>query len=150
MKPTPQIRFATKADLASIVLLCAAHAAYEKADYAPEGKKEALEKHLFCQAPTLYCLVAELNGEVIGYATYLKQFETWGACFYLYMDCLYLSKSCRGLGIGRAIMQRIQAEAQQMGVQEIQWQTPEFNTGAIQFYHRLGAKSKAKERFFWK
>ena len=30
----------------------------------------------------------------------------------------------------------------------IQWQTPDFNEKAIEFYNRIGGKSKSKERFY--
>lgn len=142
------IRFAKETDLAEIVELCHQHALYEKSEYDKTGKRDKLKSHLFSDQTGLKCLVAEVNNEVVGYATYIKQFATWDADFYIYMDCLFLNKTSRGYGIGEQIMDRIKEESQKMGCNLIQWQTPDFNTGAIRFYKRIGAASKPKERFF--
>jgi GNAT superfamily N-acetyltransferase len=104
--------------------------------------------HLFANAPTLYCLVVEIDAQLIGYATYMKQFSTWDSKFYVYMDCLFLNDLCRGLGIGEQLMHRIKIESVKLDCELIQWQTPDFNEGAIRFYNRIGASSKTKERFF--
>jgi len=143
-----QIRFAKQEDLDELIGLCEEHALYEKADFSKEGKKGNLQSHLFSQTPTLYCLVIELDSKLIGYATYMKQFSTWDANFYVYMDCLYMSESSRGLGLGETLMNQIKDESIKLGCDLIQWQTPTFNQGAIKFYNRIGAVSKNKERFF--
>lgn len=144
------IRKAEPKDLDEIVELSALHAAYEKADYDPSGKKEALNSHLFGENRSLYCLVVQDSSSagLVGYTTYMKQFSTWDANFYIYMDCLYLTADSRGFGIGEAVMNRIKAEGRALGCALIQWQTPNFNTRAIKFYNRIGGSSKEKERFF--
>lgn len=149
MNNSPIIRFANPGDAEALVLLCKAHAHYEKATYDPTGKHEALTKSLLASPPAFYCLVAELHNKLIGYATYMPQFSTWDACSYIYMDCLFLNEKSRGLGIGEKLMHRIKTEAQKLGIDLIQWQTPDFNTSAIRFYQRIGAVAKTKERFFW-
>mgnify|MGYP000323580294 CR=1 FL=1 len=145
----PVIRFVKPSDIDELILLCKAHAQYEKAPFSIGDKKTSLKKHLFSKVPTLYCLVVELDSELIGYATYMKQFSTWDANFYLYMDCLFLNEESRGLGLGEVLMNRIKEEAIKLDCELIQWQTPIFNTGAIKFYRRIGAEDKTKERFFW-
>lgn len=145
---TPKIRLVQLQDLPQLLDLCAAHAAYEKCSYDPEGKQERLAKDLFSDAPKLYCLVVEYEGLLIGYATYMAQYATWDAQEYLYMDCLYLTESSRGYGIGVKIIKKLTDEAKRLGCSHIQWQTPDFNTGAIRFYSRIGGTSKSKERFF--
>jgi GNAT superfamily N-acetyltransferase len=145
---TPIIRFATLQDLSALVELCALHATYEQSDYSNEGKAEALRQQLFNVHPALYCLVVEENEQLIGYATYMKQFSTWEASFYIYMDCLFMKETARNKGIGQQLVERIQLEGAKLGCTLIQWQTPDFNHRAIQFYHRIGATAKSKERFF--
>ena len=148
MKKQSDIRFVKQTDLEELITLCEEHALYEKADFSKEGKKDSLQKHLFSQTPTLYCLVLELDSKLIGYATYMKQFSTWDANFYVYMDCLFLNEKSRGLGLGEEMMNKIKEESIKLGCELIQWQTPTFNTGAIKFYNRIGATSKDKKRFF--
>jgi len=143
-------RFAKNTDIEDIIRLCALHAAFEKSDYSKSNKKENLSKHLFSENPSLYCLVIENNTEIIGYATFMQQFSTWDATFYIYMDCLFLTEKCRGYGLGEKLINRIKVEGKKLGCSLIQWQTPDFNTRAMKFYDRIGAVSKSKERYFLK
>ena len=77
---------------------------------------------------------------MIGYASFMKQFSTWDASFYIYMDCLFLVTQARSQGIGVQLMDAIEQAATEAGCTEIQWQTPNFNTRAIQFYKKSGFK----------
>lgn len=144
-----EIRFAQKKDLESIVSLCKAHAEYEKADFVKANKVGLLSKYLFDNSNELKCLVVDKESKLVGYATYFKQFSTWDACYYVYLDCLFLKEEVRGQGIGKRIMQNIKEFAKLEACSIIQWQTPTFNTKAINFYQKIGAESKSKERFIW-
>ena len=143
------IRNAIPQDVEQLIDLCAAHAAYEKVDYDPTQKKEKLSEFLFLSENNMQCIVVEEGHQLVGYVTYIKQFSTWDAGFYLYLDCLFLKESVRGKGIGRQLMNKVCEYAIQENCSEIQWQTPDFNSKAISFYKRLGAHPKTKERFFW-
>ncbi|MDT0608463.1 GNAT family N-acetyltransferase [Croceitalea rosinachiae] len=150
MKIQGKIRFAKPEDIPQIIQLCHLHAAYEEAEYVMERKAELLKKDLFETSPKLYCLVVEYDSVLLGYATYMKQYATWDAREYIYMDCLFIREFARGLGLGEKLIVRIQKEATFLDCELIQWQTPDFNTKAMKFYRRIGAKSKSKERFFLK
>jgi len=145
-----RIRFARETDIHSIIELCQLHAIYEKAEYSKKGKAHQLSKDLFSKAPKLYCLVVEIDNKLIAYATYMKQYATWDAGDYIYMDCLYVIEGFRSQGVGEKLMSRIKEEGAKIGCNIIQWQTPDFNKRAIKFYERIGASSKSKERFFLK
>jgi GNAT superfamily N-acetyltransferase len=136
-------------ELADVVALIAEHAAYEKAEPPTPGLEERLRSLLFGRAePRLRCLVAELEGTVVGYATCSTEVSTWDGVEYLHMDCLFLREGHRGLGIGEALMAAVRDEARALGLGQVQWQTPAWNEGAIRFYDRIGAVSKEKLRFF--
>ncbi|ELR72598.1 GCN5-related N-acetyltransferase [Fulvivirga imtechensis AK7] len=143
------IRPAKQEDIAQIISLCRDHAEYEKASFDPGGKEALLSKHLLAKDSMLKCLVADRGDRLMGYTTFMRQFSTWDAAFYLYLDCLYLRTEVRGQGFGYKIMQLIKAYAKAEGCTIIRWQTPDFNTDAIAFYQRLGAKANLKQRFFW-
>ncbi|WP_314619095.1 GNAT family N-acetyltransferase [Streptomyces stackebrandtii] len=99
-------------------------------------------------SPRLRCFVAELpDGSLAGYATCAPELSTWDGVAYLHMDCLYLTSTARGHGLGPLLMDAVRAEARALGLTEIQWQTPAWNEGAIRFYDRLGATSKEKRRY---
>jgi GNAT superfamily N-acetyltransferase len=143
-----EIRFAIEKDLPKIIELCKAHATFEKAEYEPINKEELLSRFLFKDNPILKCLVVEENNRLIGYATFMKQFSTWDADFYIYLDCLYLNEASRGKGLGKKIIAKIKEYGKQESCINMQWQTPNFNQKAIQFYNKIGATTKTKERFF--
>ncbi len=142
------IRRAEERDIDQLLVLCALHAAYEKSEYDSSGKRGKLFRQLF-EISDLQCLVVENKKELIGYATFIKQFSTWDADHYIYLDCLYLKEELRGQGIGTKLMELVKAYAEKEGCFQVQWQTPDFNRNAIKFYKKMGALSKSKERFFW-
>ncbi|WP_312286554.1 GNAT family N-acetyltransferase [Chryseobacterium gleum] len=145
-----KIRFAEEKDLSSIIELCKAHAQYERSSFKEGNKKEQLSKHILNPDSEIKCLIAESDTEIIGYATFFRQFSTWDAGYYMYVDCLFLKENARGNGTGKQIMELIKSYSKEQGCPIIQWQTPGFNTRAIKFYTLLGAERKNKERFFWK
>ena len=143
-----KIRSAEKRDFDTIKTLVKAHAKFEKAGALNDENLNRLENHIF-NTETIKCLVVEIDTEIVGYATFMKQFSTWDANFYIYLDCLYLNEKIRGKGVGTAIMETVKTYAKSKNCAVIQWQTPDFNKKAIQFYNKLGATSKSKERFTW-
>ncbi len=142
------IRPIKRAEINELINLCELHAAYEKATYDRTGKSELIEAQLFKESPSAFCIVAEMGPQLAGYATFMKQFSTWDASYYIYMDCLFLKEEFRGNRIGEKLIDQIKNDAKNLGCSLIQWQSPDFNHRAIKFYHRIGATSKAKERFF--
>jgi len=144
------IRKVEKKDMPQLIQLCKKHAAYERAEYIKSTTLEALSTHLFEQESPLQCLVVEEKERLMGYATFMKQFSTWDADFYVYLDCLYLKENIRGKGVGKVLMEKVMEYAKLQDCTLVQWQTPDFNTNAIRFYHKIGAKSNTKERFYWK
>lgn len=141
------IRKLAVADLPRLVEMCASHAEYEKATFDGIGKQQALQALIFADAPTLFCYVVETGQDVVGYFSYTFDVSTWDAQKFLYMDCLYLEPSHRGLKIGDHIIDLLLDIARQHGCINIQWQTPIFNEKAIRFYNRIGATGKNKMRF---
>ena len=144
------IRFAAHQDLEAILELCHSHVIHEQTEISGDLLNEtSLHELLFSQGASVSCLVAELDGAIAGYVTFCPQFSTWHARKYMYLDCLYLRESARGKGLGREMMLRVREEARKAGCEHVQWQTPTFNAKALEFYQRLGAVAKPKQRFVW-
>ena len=143
------IRNAEPNDIDEIIRLCAEHAAFEQTEFSPAGKAEKLAKFLFSDTPRLFCLLAESGDEeVLGYATFMQEFSTWDADFYLHMDCLFLRSHARNFGIGEQLMKEIARRTKELNCQQLQWQTPTFNEKGSKFYDRIGATSKEKLRLY--
>lgn len=143
----PKIRGLQPDDLSELVKLCAAHAAYERACYASNGKRERLRQLFFETSPSLRGLVADAGGELIGYATWVPQMSTWAATRYAYLDCLFVRERHRNKGVGRLLLAGVAEQVIQANLTELQWQTPSFNAGAIRFYDRIGGQSTPKARY---
>lgn len=143
------IRPFVAADLSSLLVLCQEHAEFEGGQLAVTLTPERLQQVLLDEVAPLQCLVVERGSHLVGYATFVVQWSTWHADRYLYLDCLYLQAECRGQGLGRRMMDRVQREAVQRGCGHVQWQTPADNQSAIEFYEHIGALAKPKQRFTW-
>ncbi len=140
------IRAVQPSDIPELLELCAEHASYEKATFEPKGKAEALKKAFVTQR--LYGWVVEVEKKLVGFATATLDYSTWDAAEFVYMDCLYLKAEVRGQGLGEKLVAEIAKLAKEKNCVNVQWQTPDWNTRAMHFYHRLGASSKNKVRFF--
>ena len=141
------IREIQEDDLGDLIHLIEEHTAFEKAAYNAEGKKERLKKELFRTDSQLKCWVVEIDQAVNGFCSFTYDYSTWDAAFFIYMDCLYIRSSFRGLGIGSVILAKLRAQASAQQCVNVQWQTPDFNAPAIAFYKKNGALSKDKVRF---
>jgi len=136
------IREIKEKDLDKVIELIALHADWEKCPYQEQPQdKENLRKQIF-EVGDLKGLVVEVDNQVVGYATYIKQYSTWDAHYYNYMDCLFLEEQHRGSGWGKKIVDKIKEEGLPM-----QWQTPPHNEMGIGFYNHIGAEGKPKVRF---
>lgn len=144
---TPAIRPANTEDLPELIELIREHALYEKSA-APDHELAArLHRLMFAASPRLHVLVASLGGELVGYASWSLEVETWHATEYAHMDCLFLRGSARGHGTGENLMRSVARDALAAGALEMQWQTPAWNEGAIRFYRRLANEPLSKLRF---
>lgn len=136
------------ADLPQLVALCAEHAAFEQATFIENGQAARWAVQLFGPRPAAYCLVVVRLGQVLGFATYMPEFSTWDAAYYLHLDCLFLRPELRGQGVGKQLLHAVAEEARRLGCTHLQWQTPAENAPAIRFYQRQGARGKVKRRFY--
>lgn len=83
-------------------------------------------------------LVAEVAGQVVGFALYYPRYSTWkGRCYYL--EDLYVQPAFRGQGIGLALIQATAQEARNAGAVRLDWQVLDWNNLAVTFYEQLGA-----------
>lgn len=95
-------------------------------------------------------LVAECDGQVIGYLLYHFGYDTDRAMRVLHVIDLYVQGSQRRRGVGEALMRRAAEICREVGGRELIWSVFAPNTLAFQFYEHLGAKRiKALEWMSW-
>ncbi|NVK64581.1 MAG: GNAT family N-acetyltransferase [Flavobacteriales bacterium] len=132
------IRPAVRGDEFVLIDLIKGLAKYEKEPLeAVENTPEKLGADLFdsklCEA-----IIAEKDGEVIGFSIYYTSYSTWkGPCMYL--EDLYVIPEARGTGAGGKLFDRIVEIARERNYARMDWQVLDWNTPAIEFYKKRGA-----------
>ncbi len=134
------VRFATRVDLPQILAFIRALAAYERAPEAVTATEADLERDGFGPNPFYFCLIAEHDHRPAGFAFYFFNYSTWLGRPGLYLEDLFVEPELRGLGIGKALLERVAAIAVEKGCGRLQWAVLDWNTPAIEFYRAMGAE----------
>jgi len=103
----------------------------------------------FGAAPAFAGLVAEVEGQVIGYLLYHFGYDTDRAMRLLHIIDLYVHEDARRQGAGKALMQAAARICRQAGGQELFWAVYVPNTLAAEFYARLGARYTQDLQFMY-
>lgn len=134
------IRPATRADVPQILDFIRGLAIYEREPDAVTTTEADLERDGFGPNPFYFCLIAERNGAPAGFAFYFFNYSTWLGRPGLYLEDLFVLPEFRGLGIGKALLERVAAIAVEKGCPRLQWEVLDWNTPAIEFYKAMGAE----------
>lgn len=87
------------------------------------------------------CFVAELSGQVIGFAHLQRQVDTFHAGPGWFLDDLYVDSTHRGQGAGRALIEAVSGFAAEHGGGDLRWITAADNTSAQALYSTLATKT---------
>ncbi|MGA2046773.1 MAG: GNAT family N-acetyltransferase [Terracidiphilus sp.] len=134
------IRTATPEDIPQILAFIRALAAYEREPDAVTATEEGLLRDGFGPNPFFFCLIAEIDGQPAGFAFYFFNYSTWVGRPGLYLEDLFVHPEFRGLGIGKALLQKVAAIAVEKNCPRLQWEVLDWNTPAIDFYSAMGAE----------
>jgi GNAT superfamily N-acetyltransferase len=134
------IRPATRADIPRILAFIRSLANYERAPESVVATEADLERDGFGPNPFYFCLIAEHDGQAAGFALYFFNYSTWVGRPGIYLEDLFVEPEQRGLGIGKALLERVAADAVEKGCQRLQWAVLDWNAPAIEFYRAMGAE----------
>ena len=137
---TVTVRAAGPADAALIHSFVAELAEYEKLSHALVATPDDLAAALFGPAPRVFCDIAQVDGEPVGFALWFYNFSTFLGRAGLYLEDLYVRPAARGQGAGKALLVRLaqRCAAEQLG--RMDWAVLDWNTPSIAFYQSLGAR----------
>jgi GNAT superfamily N-acetyltransferase len=135
--PAIAIRTAGPADAAAIVRLIRDLAAYENLLEHVRITETDVLRDGFGARPCFECLLAEADGEVLGGAIHRPSYSTFEGRPGLYVEDLFVAESARQLGVGRMLMARLAAIAQERGCSRMSLAVLHWNP-ARNFYRRLG------------
>ena len=114
-------------------------AVFEKEPDAVVVTVADLERDGFGENPLFHTFVAEMNGEIIGMALYYYRYSTWKGKT-IHLEDLIVKESKRGRGAGFALYKEIIKKGKAENVRRIEWNVLDWNTPAIDFYEKSGAK----------
>jgi GNAT superfamily N-acetyltransferase len=135
-----KIRKAIPADVPVILDFIRALAIYEREQDAVSATVDGLLQDGFGPNPFYFCLIAEEDGAPAGFALYFFNYSTWMGRPGLYLEDLFVHPEFRGLGIGKALLQRVAAIAVENNCPRLQWEVLDWNTPAIDFYRAMGVE----------
>ena len=133
------IRKAMKNDMLSVLELIQELATFEKEPDAVVVTVDDLVRDGFSENPLFQCFVAEVDGEIIGMALYYYRFSTWKGKT-IHLEDLIVKENKRGTGAGFALYKEIIKQGKAENVRRIEWNVLDWNTPAIDFYEKSGAK----------
>ncbi|GAB3421519.1 GNAT family N-acetyltransferase [Flindersiella endophytica] len=134
------VRRVRESDVPAVVGLVRELADYERSLHECELTEAHLHKALFGPSPKVFGHVAEVAGEVVGFALWFLNYSTWRGVHGIYLEDLYVRPTQRGSGLGRALLRELAAECVRQGYARLEWSVLDWNEPAIGFYTSLGAK----------
>lgn len=134
------IRPAAAEDVPQILSFIRALAEYEREPEAVTATEADLLRDGFGPNPYYWCLIAERDGAPAGFALCFYSYSTWMGKPGVYLEDLFVLPEFRGLGIGKALLQRVAAVAVEKDFRRLGWEVLDWNTPAIDFYRAMGAE----------
>lgn len=134
-----EIRIAVKADAEGILALIQELATFEQEPDALILDKKHIEEDGFGANPLFSCFVAVFKRKIIGIALFYPRYSTWKGAT-LHLEDLVVTEKMKGKGIGTKLYKAFLFHADSLGVDRVEWVVLDWNTTAILFYEKSGAK----------
>ena len=134
------IRAAVEADVPLILRFIRELANYERLLHEVVATEERLRDTLFGARPAAEVVIAEEDGEALGFALFFHNYSTFLAQPGIYLEDLYVRPESRGKGAGRALLAHLARLARERGCGRLEWWVLDWNESAIRFYRSLGAQ----------
>jgi GNAT superfamily N-acetyltransferase len=133
------IRKATEKDMPFVLELIQELATFEKEPDAVVVTVADLVRDGFSEHPLFHCYVAEKENTIIGMALFYYRYSTWKGKT-IHLEDLIVKADQRGTGAGFALYKEIIKQGKKDKVRRIEWNVLDWNTPAIDFYEKSGAK----------
>ncbi len=140
-KENINIRIADESDTGILLDFIKKLASYEKKIDEVTATESDLHDVLFNQK-IVDAIIAELDGEAVGFAVFFHNFSTFIGKPGIYIEDMYVNPEARGKGVGKAIFSYIAGYALKRKCCRLEWSVLHWNEPSIDFYKRLGAEPK--------
>jgi GNAT superfamily N-acetyltransferase len=135
--PQTAIRPATPADVETILRFIKGLAAFEREPDAVKATTDDLLRDGFGEHPRFEVLIAEMDGEPVGFALFFPTYSTWEGRPGIHLEDIFVEEHARRHGVGRKLMAALAAIAVARGCARFELSVLHWNP-AREFYHRLG------------
>lgn len=142
------IRRAEEADIPVVLDMLREFAEFEGLSDELLVTSEALTDAMFGEDAFATTLIAETDGEAVGYAIFFPFFASFRGERGVYLEDLFVRARVRGRGVGVALLKAVAREAKAAGAVRIDLQVLRWNENAIDLYRRLGATGDAGEEHY--
>ena len=136
---TLRIRAGEKPDVHLIADLIRGLAQFERLEEQVTMSEEKLDRFMFGGRAYAETLIAEDDGQPVGFALFFHNFSTFLGQPGLYLEDLFVLPEGRGKGAGRKLLERLAQIAVERDCGRVEWAVLDWNEDAIRFYKRLGA-----------
>ncbi|MEO6923469.1 MAG: GNAT family N-acetyltransferase [Bryocella sp.] len=140
------IREAVRDDVPQMLGFIRELAEFEREPEAAVATAEDLLRDGWGAMPRFRALMAEVDGEVVGFALYFTSYSTWRGHHGIRLEDLYVTPARRGQGVGKALLARLAAIAVSEGCPRLEWDVLEWNAPAIRVYEKIGATTQTEWR----
>ena len=134
------IRDARSGDEAAIHALLWEFAEFEKLTHKFHLTREIIARDFIGERRRVQCDVAEWDGALVAVMIWYRMYGTFSASPALFLEDLYVRPAFRRRGIAKALLRRLVRYAGEEGASRIGWFVLDWNTQAMDFYDRIGAR----------
>ncbi|MBR4965226.1 MAG: GNAT family N-acetyltransferase [Lachnospiraceae bacterium] len=133
------VRFATEHDVDTILYFIRELAAYEHMSEEVVASEELLKEWIFDKKKA-EVILAQAEGETVGFALFFHNFSTFLGRAGIYLEDLFVKEEYRGKGYGKALLKELAKITVERGCGRLEWCCLDWNRPGIDFYLSLGAK----------
>ena len=134
------IRPAVPADLDLVLSFIRELAEYEQLSHEVKATGQDIARALFEPPGSIFCDIAEQDGQPVGFALWFYNFSTFQGRAGLYLEDLYVRPAARRAGVGGALLQHLARRCVEEKLGRLCWSVLGWNRPAIEFYEGLGAR----------
>jgi len=139
--PLPDLflRPASSDDCALILRFIRELAEYERLSHEVVATESVIHESLFGDSPYARVLIAEFQGEPVGYALFFHNYSTFTGRPGIYLEDLFVQPKHRGKGYGKCLLAYVARLAVDERCSRVEWSVLDWNEPAIRFYRSIGA-----------
>ena len=115
-------------------------AEYEKLSDLVVSTEADVARALFGDAPAVEVVLGRADGIPVAFALYFHNFSTFLGRRGLYLEDLFVERSVRGSGAGRALIEAVESAAREAGASRLYWMTHETNETAQKLYNQVAER----------